>query len=376
MGRVKASAKTDELLEENQDIFKQNLNSVLAVKRDYERKTLNDEWIDLFEEIIPYLDNILRNPKRFIVNDEEIVKVELAKKITVESVIHLTQHTNLIQDYDPKSGDVKPSKILNINKDESLDTYENRFIFTLLNNMNMFYEQRVGQYASGNSFHDKVDLQYDASTKLGSEDVKISISLNTLDKGDQSKSDHQGLSLQERLAKIKIQLDGFRGTELFQTLSKLHVPPVRSPIRKTNVILKNPNFQKASELWNFIQSYEKSDYELERDNQNYFDVGPLKEQFDQSFLLNYMAKESIASNATAVTEKKLITLTINRLVENLLEYDLDIDDEKVKEIFERELRNAKAKMKAKEEVIAKIFNDKFDGVNKQFLDACFRLEKG
>ena len=36
----------------------------------------------------------------------------------------------------------------------------------------------------------------------------------------------------------EIQLDGFTGTELYQTLTRLHVAEVRSPIRKTNVILK------------------------------------------------------------------------------------------------------------------------------------------
>ena len=116
------------------DYFLNNLNSTLGVKRDYEKMEYDHEWLETIEDAIPYIDNILRNPKRFIINEEEIVKVELAKRVTVESVIHLSQHTSLIQDIDKKTGDVKPSKILNINRDESLDTYENRFIFTLINN--------------------------------------------------------------------------------------------------------------------------------------------------------------------------------------------------------------------------------------------------
>ena len=117
------------------DLFMNNLNSTLAVKREYELSEYDYEWLEMIEEVLPYLDNILRNPKRFIINEEEIVKVELARKVTVESVIHLTQHTNLIQDIDEKKGDVKPSKILNINKEESLDTYENRFVYTLNNKL-------------------------------------------------------------------------------------------------------------------------------------------------------------------------------------------------------------------------------------------------
>ena len=83
--------------------FMENLNSMLSVKTNFEKKEYNYTWLSQFEEVLHYLDNILRNPKRFIVNEEDIVKVELAKKVTVESVIHLTQHTNLIQDFDKKS---------------------------------------------------------------------------------------------------------------------------------------------------------------------------------------------------------------------------------------------------------------------------------
>ena len=90
---------------ENNEEFLNNINSTLNVKRDYDMKELDYEWIDIIEDVLPYLDNILRNPKRFIVNDEEIVKVELARKVTVESVIHLTQHTNFIQKIDKNLND-------------------------------------------------------------------------------------------------------------------------------------------------------------------------------------------------------------------------------------------------------------------------------
>ena len=97
-----------------------------------------------------YLDNILRNPNRFIINEEEIVKVEQAKRITVDSIKHLAKHTSFIQEIDD-NGDVKPSKVLNINKDESYNTYENRFIYTLINNMRTFVEIKEKQYI-GSSF--------------------------------------------------------------------------------------------------------------------------------------------------------------------------------------------------------------------------------
>ena len=95
--------------------FMDKIDSTVDIKAEYEKVIEDTEWIEIMEETVPYIDNILRNPNRFIVNEEEIVKIELARKITVESIKHLSKNTNLIQDYDKKTGDVRPSKILNIN---------------------------------------------------------------------------------------------------------------------------------------------------------------------------------------------------------------------------------------------------------------------
>ena len=96
--------------------FKKRVKSDMLVDLHYDRVEANFEWLDLMEDTVQYLDNILRNPNRFIVNEEDVVKIELARRVTVDSIKHLAKNTNLIQDIDKKTGDVKPAKILNINK--------------------------------------------------------------------------------------------------------------------------------------------------------------------------------------------------------------------------------------------------------------------
>ena len=121
----------------NKDFY-ENINSNLRVVTNYDKTSTNFEWLNIMEDTIRYLDNILRNPNRFIINEEDIVKIELARRVTVESIKHLSKNTNLIQDIDKKTGDVKPSKILNINKEESFNTYENRFICSVIKNMQFY----------------------------------------------------------------------------------------------------------------------------------------------------------------------------------------------------------------------------------------------
>lgn len=354
-----------EILEEEvdkNDLFLNNLNSTLFVKRDYDMKSFDYEWLDIIEDVMPYLDNILRNPKRFIINEEEIVKVEQARKVTVESVIHLTQHTNLIQKIED-NGDVKPSKILNINKEESLDTYENRFIFTLLNNLRFFFETRTTETAGSSYCLDRNQLKYEANTRVNGEDLKISVDLADVTKSVQSEAGNKGnMSLNDRLKKIKNQLDGFFGTELMVILGKLHVAPVRSPIKKTNVILKNPNFRKAEELWNYIQSYESKD-KKERDKREFFDKGVLKNEYDQAFLMSFVANKNYISSSEGTDEANIINQMFKRLVDNLLETDEELTEDKLKEIFDKQIILIKERNIKKAKNVFKILDDRLNREN-------------
>ena len=353
----------DELEEEEQldddDLFLHNLNSTLFVKKDFDMKEFNYEWLDIIEDCIPYIQNILRNPRRFIINEEEIVKVELARRVTVESVIHLSQHTNLIQKIED-NGDVKPSKILNINKEESMDTYENRFIYTLVNNLRVFFEQRL-EVSGGNSYcFDKNNLKYEANTKVYGENLKISIDVSDVTRDVMEHTgDKGGLTLSERIRKAKTQIDGFFGTELIQILAKLHVSPVRSPIKKTNVILKNPNFRKAEELWNYIQSFESKD-KRKKENREFFDKGILKEEYDQAFLMAFIANKNFISSSSSTTETNIIQQMTQRLIDNLLETDSDLTEDRLGELFQKQISITKEKNTERKKRIDSVISSRLD----------------
>ena len=117
------------------ELFKNESN--IACDLDINSENQDYRWVSVFEEYIPYLDAIVRNPRRFIQSDELLVQIEKAKKINDESVKHLAQHTHLIQSVD-EDFMPQPSKILNIYKEETYDIYENRFIATLIKKLYTF----------------------------------------------------------------------------------------------------------------------------------------------------------------------------------------------------------------------------------------------
>ena len=106
---------------------------------------LNDEWIYEMQSTIPYLEKAMKDPKKQLISEEEVIKMELIKKVSVDSVKHLTKHVDFVDKFDEKTGEVTPSKLLNTYKEETIITYENRFLYTLIKLMEDFIFIRTKQ---------------------------------------------------------------------------------------------------------------------------------------------------------------------------------------------------------------------------------------
>ena len=103
-------------------------------------RALDEGWVERIEQALPAIDELLRRPSHFIAETEEIRPMELTRKITGRSVAHLCQHTDFISSVD--GDDVTPSKMLNIIREDSILTYENKFLNTLLANLYFFVSER------------------------------------------------------------------------------------------------------------------------------------------------------------------------------------------------------------------------------------------
>ena len=341
--------------------FKNRTNSSLQVVSDYEKVDSDTEWITIMEDTIRYIDNILRNPNRFIVNEEDIVKIELARRVTVESIKHLARNTNLIQDYDKKTGDVKPSKILNINKEESYNTYENRFIYSLIQNMKGFIARKKAQGIKESKLKNNKKFEYNASARVGEEQIDVNMSLNSKLNSSSSNKDENGLTIPERIEKLELQISDLTNSDVYKTLAKLHVALVTSPIKKTNVILKNVNFQYAVKLWNYMQENLDDHSSCVKKNQNYQDNGELKDYVDETFLLNYLVMNTLNGNKTTESEKQEISeRLIGNVIEKIIDIDSTISEEQLKNIGAKQYAVVKYKQVTSVKRIEELFDKKID----------------
>ena len=97
---IKKSVKInfDEKRREKSEIFIEKINSDMYYQSELNSDSITFDWLDIIENACPYIDNIIRKPKLALINEEEVVKVEKAKKTSVESVKDLSKHTHYIDD--------------------------------------------------------------------------------------------------------------------------------------------------------------------------------------------------------------------------------------------------------------------------------------
>ena len=274
--------------------FKKKLKAAkptIKLNTKHRNKSFDLDWVEIIEATLPHLDNIVRNPRKHIVIEEDIVDISLARAISTESVKHLAQHTNLISSVD-KDGMVTPNKILNTTKEESFEIYENRFIYTLLKNLSQFVTRRLEAIKAAYVNDHVLELNVDTSVFTGKTRVFYKLDLiASLPFDEVQKMQNEDLSVVERIAKMQRIISDFLGSAFAKQM--VNSAPVRPPITRTNVILKNPDFKKALVLWQFIESYTKTGFAVENEVKKMDMDDTLQQGVTDMICLNSMLMEGL-----------------------------------------------------------------------------------
>lgn len=292
-----------ELLDE--DALYASLSSLLlqsrntfALNRKLMQKVIDVSWVEAIENGLLHVDNCLRNPRRTIEDVEEIVPIALSRKITVESVKHLAQHTDLIQSVDLKSGKITPSKILNVYKEESLMTYENKFVNTLVDRLYLFINRRYEKLAQVATDEQAYSLGYDTYIDDGAGGkLKVEMKIETVASLDTR--DESGYTVWQRVEKLKKAIEGYKGSELCTALGNAYIRP---PVMRTNAIMKNVDLKACLTLWQYIESYDKVGYEINIEDTAVQPSGEFVENFYRMIVLQMLLFRSQMEGEQSVTK--------------------------------------------------------------------------
>ncbi|MBP5378985.1 MAG: signal peptidase I [Ruminococcus sp.] len=295
---------SDELYQALDSLLNSSRNT-FAFNRKIMEKAIDVSWVEAIEKGILHVDNFLRNPRKTIEDVEEIVPIALSRKTTVESVKHLAQHTDLIQSIDKKTVKITPSKILNVHKEESLFTYENKFVNTLVDRLYIFINTRYEKLAQVSRDEEVFSLGYDTVLDDGAGGkMKIDVKIETVDSLDSY--DANGFTVWQRVEKLKTAIEGYKGSELCKALGNTYIRP---PVMRTNAIMKNVDLKACLTLWQYIESYDKVGYEINVQNTAMQPQEQYVDDFYKLVVLNLLLFRTYMNNDNEEKLKELKTHT-------------------------------------------------------------------
>lgn len=305
-------------------------------------KVVDERWLTVVEEGLTSIFNIVDKPRRFIATTEEVVPVALARKITADSVRHLSQNTQFITTN--AKGDIQPTKVLNVTTEESFDLYENRFVYHLIQRLFAFVDKRTDVifWSTGDEtcntmcMESKIDDAY--------EEISYKVEMTVKNRQSFAENDNDNMELFKRIDRVRRMSRTLRASSFCDIMNGC--AKVKSPIQRTNLMMKDPDYRNCYKLWQFIESYDEVGYSIEeQDTALEFDE-EYQTQMYINLITNYtIFKSLIESDPRKLTEiatkkrKPVKPKFIKKIQEEIVD-NCDIPDVEVRKVFIEEVTQA------------------------------------
>ena len=304
-------------------------------------KVVDEEWISVIEDSLDAINNVIEKPRRFITTEQEVVPVSLAKKISADSVRHLSQNTQFLAPSD--DGGVHPTKILNVNMAETYDLYENRFVYHLIQRLLTFVDKRTDVifWSTGNEICNRFTMR----SKIGDayEEIEYNVEMTVKDRQNFAENDADNMDTFMRIDRVRRLVMALRGSSFCQIMKGCSA--VRSPIQRTNLIMKDPNYRKCFQLWQFMERYDKVGYSIQvKDSALAFDDEYMAQMYT-NLINNYAVFKSLVSDERNLTElaserrEPVEPKFVKEIKEEIVD-SCDIPDVEVRKVFVEEVTQA------------------------------------
>lgn len=304
-------------------------------------KVVDEEWISMIEDSLDAINTIIEKPRRFITTEEEVVPVSLAKKISADSVRHLSQNTQFLAPSD--DGSVHPTRILNVNTVETYDLYENRFIYHLIQRLLTFVDKRTDVifWSTGNEIrnrfkmHSKIDDAY--------EEIEYNVEMTVKNRQSFAENDADNMDVFMRIDRVRRLVMALRGASFCQIMNGCSA--VRSPIQRTNLIMKDPNYRKCYQLWQFMERYDKVGYNIDVQQQALAFDDEYMVQMYTNLINNYAVFKSLTDDERNLQELESVqhAPVAPKFIKEIQEVQVDspdLPDVEVRRVFVEEVTQA------------------------------------
>ena len=280
-------------------------------------KSIDEEWVTAIEETMPSLHYVITHPRKFIEEDRD--------------------------------GTVIPNRILNVYKEESLNIYENRFICTLVAELQYFVNKRFNLIFEASK--DEVGTFFELQSRVDNytEVIEYNLSVSIREKQTDVNNETENTNIFGRIIKIHQQINMLAATEFIGMMRRY--PAVSHPIVKTNAIGKNKDYKACHKLWNFIHSYARVGYKVNIVRQDPIISRQFEKDIYNTMIRDYvilhdnMEFHNEVSINHPLKEKKMDVKQIRQFLDEIVR-NTDLSDANLRKLLVKELTDIQSRRKA------------------------------
>ena len=319
----------------------QSADTTVEQKREELERVIDQEWLDVIEDSLDAINAVVANPRRFITTEEEVVPTSLAKRISADSVRHLSQNTQYL--VPSNDGEIHPTHVLNVTTAETYDLYENRFVYHLIQRLLAFVDKRTDAifWSNGNEICHRLQLH----TKVADayEEVECTVQMSVKNRQSFAENDADNVEVFRRIDRVRRLVSSLRSTSFCKMMKDCSV--VRSPIQRTNLITKDPNYRTCYQLWQFMERYDEIGYTVNITDSELPVDDEYLVQMHTNLINSYTVFKSLTADERILSEAEVeqrepVKPKFVKELKEVLVADPDLPDVEIRRVFVEEVTQA------------------------------------
>ena len=183
--------------------------------------------------------------------------------------------------------------------------------------------------------HSKIDDAY--------EEIEYNVEMTVKNRQSFAENDADNMDVFMRIDRVRRLVMALRGASFCQIMNGCSA--VRSPIQRTNLIMKDPNYRKCYQLWQFMERYDKVGYNIDVQQQSLAFDDEYMVQMYTNLINNYAVFKSLTDDERNLQELESVhpEPVAPKFIKEIKEVQVDspdLPDVEIRRVFVEEVTQA------------------------------------
>ncbi len=228
-------------------------NTILNSLNNTNVRFLDDE----ISKALPSLNRVCNRPRRSLIVERRVMPIDRARRIPPDAIEHLASRPELWLCCTATR--ITPARIRSEVPEETLDLYENRVAATLVRKILLWLAQRIRDvdcaYYQTETLHKSLFTGYQYNFRR-EQRIKTLWKLDTVIEQEYLQQYENSRELKDKISRQAAEISNCLDSILYKSVSGK--PDVVSPLKLTNILTMDSDYQRIKQLWEVMDKFESS----------------------------------------------------------------------------------------------------------------------